>query len=50
VATVQLGEHAGFCRRRREELAIAALVLHPVSDFRLRCGVSPVPCLGTELV
>jgi hypothetical protein len=33
VTAVQLGEHAGLCCRRREELAIAALVLHssPIS-------------------
>ncbi len=48
MAAVQLGERAGVRRRRREELAIAAPILHSSPTFWLRCGVSPVPCLGCE--
>jgi hypothetical protein len=33
VPAIQLGEYAGLGRRRREELAIAALVLHSGSDI-----------------
>jgi hypothetical protein len=32
VAPVQHGERAGLGRRHREQLAIASLILHPVSD------------------